>query len=454
MERTVGSLFLKIFSILFFAAFAGTTLFFAYGYRFDVEERILEKTSIIDVINEVSDVSLFLNGREVVQNIPYQIKGVLPGLHDLKLQKKGFLTWERTVKVEEDIVTIVVDALPVPADLDLFYKEVLKLNTDDEIFFGDDFILSYASGDNDVRLINLFDNGKILEEIISLYQEDFEIVDVYAKEKFLITFGDPYSEYKAVLYAYVSFAEKEFDLFALPEEAERIRVDGRNNYVFFLREGDLYGISFDRLKENEFDSNEYMPIKSGVEKFDIDDRGNLFYISTGMLYKSWYNGENVKLLDQHPLRYKNLAINFVGNNKSLVVRANDDTRKLFYLSDSGDVRLLSENLYGNADINGRNEMIYSDTEGHIFLFDVVDQEKTYIEQIESEFELMGWFGDDGYFVIKKGTTVYLHDRFHVEPVVLFDQLESDFSVLVGRAFYTYKDGILSRLYFDEAYLNE
>ncbi len=454
MERTIGSLLLKIFSILIFVAFAGTTLFFAYGYRFDVEERILEKTSIIDVTNEVSNAVLYIDGEKVAESIPYQIKGVLPGIHNLKLQKDGFLSWERNVKVNEDIVTIVFDALPVPIDLEPFDVEMLSLDTSNENFFGDNFILSYKPGEKDIEMISLFGNGKIGEETISLYQEDFNIVDVFTQEKFLISFGAPYNEYKDVRYAYVSFAEREFKLFALPEKAERIRIDGRNDYVFFLLEGDLFGIPFDRLIADEFDAEENRPVKSGVEKFDIDNRGNLFYISSGMLYRSWYNGENVALLDFQPLKYKNISINFVGNNKSLVVRANDDTRKLFYLSDRGEVMLLSDNLYGNADINGRNEMIYSDTDGHVFVFDVVDKEKIYIEQIKPDFELMGWFGDEGHFLVHKEGAVYMHDRFHVKPVVLYEQFETDYASLVGRALYTYKDGILSRLYFDDAYSDQ
>lgn len=435
-------------------AFAGTTLFFAYGYRFDVEERVLEKTSIIDVTNEINNASLYLDGEKVAGSIPYQIKGILPGVYDLKLQKEGFLPWERTVKVNEDIVTIVFDALPVPSDLAPYNNEVAVLDLTNETLFGDNFILSYLPGDKDIKLISLFRNGKIVEETISLYQEDFNIVDVYDQEKFLISFGDPYAEYEDIRYAYVSFAEREFKLFALPETAERIRVDGRNNYVFFLEGTDLYGIPFDRLDEDKFDFDENIPVKSGVEKFDIDNRGHLFYIATGMLYRSWYNGENVTMIDRNPLQYKNLAINFVGNNKSLVLRAHDDSRKLFYLSDSGEVRLLAGSLYGDADINGRNEMIYCDTDGHIFVFDVVDKEKTYIEQIEPEFELMGWFGDEGHYIIKKEDTVYMYDRFHVDPVVLFEKFDFDFYALVGRSLYTYKDGILSRLYFDEAYLEQ
>ncbi len=454
MDRTIGSFLLKIFSILIFVAFAGTTLFFAYGYRIDIEERVFEKTSIIDVTNEINNASLYLDGEEVAESIPYQIKGILPGVYDLKLQKEGFLPWERKVKVNEDIVTIVFDALPVPSDLAPFNNEVASLDMTNEILFGDNFILSYSPGEKDIELISLFRNGKVGEETISLYQEDFNIVDVYAREKFLISFGDPYDQYKDVRYAYVSFAEREFKLFALPEQSERIRVDGRNNYVFFLLGADLYSVPFDRLSDDKFDFDLNNPVKSGVQKFDIDNRGNLFYIASGMLYRSWYNGENVSMIDHNPLKNKNLAINFAGNNKSLVLRADDDTRKLFYLSDSGEVKLLTGNLYGNADINGRNEMIYSDTEGHIFVFDVVDKEKTFVEQIEPAFDLMGWFGDEGHYIIKRDGKVYIHDRFHVAPVVLFEVFDSNYYAIVGRSFYTYKDGILSRLYFDEAYLGQ
>jgi|GEM_PF-2128642 len=450
MAKNVGSLAIKIFSIFLFAAVAGVTLFFAYGYRYDIEEMVVQKTSIIDITTSVRDVAVFLDGKMVGESLPYQIKGVLPGFHTVALKKEGFLPWEIRVLVKEDIVTIVYNALPVPSDLDDFWVEVVEFREGEGLYYADDYVLSFVPGEKAMNIVKLFPNGNVVADEISLYREDFAPYDLFSEEKFLIRFEDSLGVRDFDLFAFVSFSDREFKLFALPKGTERIRVEAGSKYVFFLNGGNLYSVPFGRLADDGYADLEEFLMAGEVTQFDTDYRGNVFYLSSGMLYRKWYNGKGENLMDECPACYENMAIHVKGGVVMMVLREVEGGRKLFVVN-RGGLKILTADLAGYPYVNGRNEIIYADGGGRVFVYDTVKKQKLFAGRDEDGFEIAGWFGDDGQYLVKKGEELYVYDIFGVEPVKIMSGFNAERSMVRGRTLYTVKEGKLYSLYFDEAY---
>ena len=87
---------------------AGSTIFFValgYGYKYDFKTGQLKKTGIIITNTEPDNARVSLNGKLLKKGTPSKITGLEPGNYNLKIEKPGFITWEKTVTVEPEKVT-------------------------------------------------------------------------------------------------------------------------------------------------------------------------------------------------------------------------------------------------------------------------------------------------------------------------------------------------------------
>jgi len=101
---------LAIIGILALASVA--IVFFARGYKIDLQSGDLEKTGMILAKSRPDGAKVFLDGKFVTAtNNP--ISGLKPGKYDLKIVKDGFFEWSKKVEVKEELVTE-VDALLIP----------------------------------------------------------------------------------------------------------------------------------------------------------------------------------------------------------------------------------------------------------------------------------------------------------------------------------------------------
>jgi len=108
---------MKRFWVLFLiigvlAAASVGIVFFARGYKLDLQNGGLEKTGMILAKSRPDGAKVLLDGKLVTAtNNPLQ--GLKPGKYGLKIVKEGFFDWEKTVEVKEELVTE-VDALLIP----------------------------------------------------------------------------------------------------------------------------------------------------------------------------------------------------------------------------------------------------------------------------------------------------------------------------------------------------
>jgi hypothetical protein len=95
--------------------FGVTTVLFLYtkGYRLNKENTNtldLKKTGMISAKSIPEGASVSLDGK-LVTATNSTVSGVIPGQHDLKISKKGFVDWEKNISVYEDLVTDITAVL-------------------------------------------------------------------------------------------------------------------------------------------------------------------------------------------------------------------------------------------------------------------------------------------------------------------------------------------------------
>ncbi len=105
---------LVIYLSTFFTLVAVTILviFIARGYVINLKEKEIKKTGMILAQSTPNEAKVFLDGN-LIETTNAVLDTVSPGTHQLKLEKEGFSTWEKEIKVYSGLITE-VNALLVP----------------------------------------------------------------------------------------------------------------------------------------------------------------------------------------------------------------------------------------------------------------------------------------------------------------------------------------------------
>lgn len=430
MQNKIGSYLWRAFVLILFLVFSVLTLFFAYGYQFDFKKRDFNKTSIIDITAREKEVSVTVDGTQQTETMPFQVKGVLPGKHELSVDKNGFQPWIRVIDVEEDVVTIVNDVQLVPSEVEKSVKPLVDFTkTGEKSYFGNDYLVEIDAEGKILKLSTMYDDGSVKSEEIELFKAGIKDLQTLAGENFIIYFDDGGV-------SWVNFRDKKFISFNLPAGADAVKVGQERETVYFLLNGGLYGVPFRLLDDLPVDADKYLIIKR-VEAYIPAFGGELYFISGGMLFKSDYQGRGKMLIDYAPGFYKN--IDFLKGNEqgALVLRDMEEKRHLVLIGKSGRFTYLSGDLKGRPFFNGYDQMLYSLQSGEIFFYDLSLALNKLVEKKVDDFELLGWFSDRGHFLLKEGFAVKMSDVFNANNYVLLSDNKniSSFFTLKGSLFF-------------------
>ncbi len=77
----------------------------ALGYKYNFKQNSFQKTGIIFIESKPKDVEVYLNGELVDEKTPTKIDDLLPNSYDLKIEKQGYFSWHKKVKVLPDKVS-------------------------------------------------------------------------------------------------------------------------------------------------------------------------------------------------------------------------------------------------------------------------------------------------------------------------------------------------------------
>ena len=384
---------LKILSLVFFFSVSVFALLFAYGYRVDFDEYSLRQTSIVDVVNEFDFVDVFFDKEKVSSVLPFQIKGVLPGVHKLEVRKYGFKPFVKNVFVRNDYVSIVYDVFLLPQNIDLYLKKIFLFDEDDVVVNGETFYLGYRVGDNVVHVVFVNDENFKFDDV--KFHGKIDSVDVLNfGTRFLVRF-DQDGEY-----AYVDLESKRIFSFSLPSSVYNVSVDFYGKHVLFIKDDSLFVVPvFELLQfkdDFELEFEKYL-FKKNVTVYDLYD-DKILFVMNDKLVMSDFDYKNVNLFND--VKYKNLRV-FSGNGFAvLVIRTVDDKRLLKIICDDG-VRFVSGDLYGNpfVSFNG-GKIVFADDDGRVFVYDFYKDDIVFVGQFVVPFDILGMFFGDNYVLLK------------------------------------------------------
>lgn len=418
MKQSIGRFLFRFFSVALFLVVAGVAVFFAYGYRFDVDEGSVQKTSIIDIPVPRTEAEVYLDGQKQGKSLPIQLKGVIPGDHDVIVRKDGFISWSRPVEVKEDVVSIVRDVLLVPSDLGPFVTEVALFEKDQEFIAGAEYLLAVTPGTSSVRTIVFADNGRILDEEISLYRGGFQVLHAFSDERLFLQFENDF-------YAILSLDSQAFELFSLSPSAEKVTIDVDGRKVYFLESGSLYMISLDQAPRDRqfmFDSKQYQLLHTDVESFVVSSNGDLFFSSLGMLYHTDRGNSTLDLVEREPGSIQAVRL-ISGRNYDLMLLTHHDKVMLFAVDKEGSLFEIHDSIIGEAFINDEDHVLYVDSERLLRSYDVRKEEEQKIRVLEGNETIMGWFDVFGHYLLKQDGRVLTADVYNSNSTVLLEGVD-------------------------------
>lgn len=445
MPRKFGKFFLKLLGVIAFLAVSAYALFLAYGYRYNFQQSDVQKTSIIDLASIYSDVTVFLNDQKVVHsNLPYLLKDLLPGAYNLKLEKIGYLPWQRALKVSEDLVTRVEDVIFVPAQLDTYRKLLVNFGSDVKTFASTDSLAYIRPKQSFFTFITFKTDGLTQLEEIQLNRSDIQEVKVFPGQRFFIRF-----EGKA--YEWIDFRRNQFFTFDLPDFISDYRIDDQNGLLYFIRENGLYKVPFSVL--DTFSQEEQAITLVALAQYkmaeNLDDYAfaddGFYALQKGKL--SFYQDKNstaVTLGYFAPKDITNVRA-YTEHNHDFIILKGTSQRSLYYLNDSTHFTFLTHQLDGEVLFNDLDQIVYKNRLGEFFVYDPRIDEQILLPTNGKAYSLLGWF-DDQHLLLKEKDQVLMSDLLF-SNVYDLGKYENTQFFMVKRALFYLVDGVIRVLFW-------
>jgi len=439
MAKGIGVYLRKAFTLVLFMVVSAFALFFAYGYQYDFKKKDIQKTSIIDISAKESDVKVMLEGQEVANQLPFQVKGVLPGKYVVEVMKAGFEMWQRQVDVAEDIVTIVNDVILVPVDLQKLIRPLVTFSQKNaRYFYGMDYIVELQPGEKSLRVISLYGNATVKDEEIELFKSGIDRIEPLDGDDFLIYFNDGGT-------AWVSFVNKRFVFFNLPKGADSIRVSAERDYLYYLLDRNLYGVPLVEVDKLQETPDQFM-IVSDVSAYVSTLNGDLYYLSSGKPYKADYKGNGALHVETFQGDFINIGYKPGHDYGALILRDKDQKRHLSIIDPTGNIRILENDLKGEPFFNDNDEVIYASDSGTVYFLDNTSAGKKIVSKQSGDFTLLGWFTNEGHFIQREGNKVIMNDIYNSNRYTLIEDASGMDKIFVsGKSLFFLKENTLNVL---------
>ncbi len=95
---------ITIVTLLVIAIAAGSAIFLAKGYSFSTKEKRIVGTGILTITSEPDAASIFIDGH-LTSATNATISSLPPKTYSIKVIKEGFISWEKSITVNEGLVT-------------------------------------------------------------------------------------------------------------------------------------------------------------------------------------------------------------------------------------------------------------------------------------------------------------------------------------------------------------
>ena len=165
------------FFIFLFLIIAPVIVFFAKGYRFDLDDGIFVYSGSITIKSVPRDIKVFLNNKQQDDkkinyiNGSYTINGIKPGDYSLRCEKDGYTSWEKNIEVHSGISTEFWNVTLFPKENSLNILDHTDKNV--EQFFlspRDNQEIVFFAEEDEKRIVYLLDAGT--NNIEKIYETD------------------------------------------------------------------------------------------------------------------------------------------------------------------------------------------------------------------------------------------------------------------------------------------
>lgn len=424
-KKRFARFLLKFLSFLAFFAVSFLALFLAFGYRSDPFFRHIQKTSIIDITNRYRDIEVFLDGKLETTQLPYEIKGVLPGSHLLTVLKPGVFPWKQQIRVRADVVTKVSDILLFPEDLTPLMKVLSSFVEDAKFFTGKDVLVVTRPKQSFMTVISLSDGGTFEQDEIQLDRSDLQKVDIFSEDRFLLTFEDGSHEY-------LDFTRAILRHFLLPPDVLEMEISPELQAFYFVSGGNLYRVPFEKLADFDVEAIESFFLRNHVEHFALGKR-SLYFLSDGMLFQSDDFGKKARLLDGEPLKWDRLAF-YPGKNAGFIILRRGDERFLYALIGE-TIQPITSSLQGDFLLNEYDQVLALNSKGVLLFYDANLQKIMTVTIFKNPTKLVSWFGTHGHFLFETDGKISLSDIVYANVYSFPLQNTPSHVFTVGRSLY-------------------
>ena len=241
------------FIVVFFIV-APLFVLYTAGYRYDWKNKKIKQTGVISIDVEPDDASVFFNNVKIDKRLPIRLSNRAPGQYNLRIEKPGYINWEKEIEVQSKQttyikdVTLILDNLPVP----LFNEDIGSLKYVDVSPSGKFSIIatnSEGSDENAVKLLNT--ETRELNDILIL-----------PKDKNISVYWSDWYEAAVIWYEGVTLTNLAVVNPSLPSEAKTYSLsitenqpmfqwakDAREPTLYTLDGVDLVSITFDKYKK-------------------------------------------------------------------------------------------------------------------------------------------------------------------------------------------------------------
>ena len=102
---------IRVVAITLFFVLAPGIILYSMGFRYDFDERVVRKVGLMIIESEPKAVTVFVNDKNKAERTPHRATSLSQGTYDIRLEKEGYATWEKTLFVESRFVTWVRDVV-------------------------------------------------------------------------------------------------------------------------------------------------------------------------------------------------------------------------------------------------------------------------------------------------------------------------------------------------------
>ncbi|MBU1130677.1 PEGA domain-containing protein [Patescibacteria group bacterium] len=159
-----GRRILYLFCIIIFFVITLIIILYALGYKYNWPKKTLERTGVFFIKSYPKNASIYINDIKQKKETPNLINRLLPNYYQVRVNKEGYLDWQKTLPIAPQTTTFI-------EDISLFKKQLEPELIITEAFASflqsanKIYVIFYKEEGNSLWLLNL-----INDELTELYQ--------------------------------------------------------------------------------------------------------------------------------------------------------------------------------------------------------------------------------------------------------------------------------------------